>query len=287
MKSIKKLTALVLALCIAATAALMSSCGDGEKNAVEEFFEQLTAYSLTSRAVEKTKDLDSFDATLDVKIKTNIAGADVTVPITSKVMAAGLKGKTPTYYTATDSAVLGSIIKNESFYEGDWCYTVSAGVGTKKQVEGGGEVSEAVETINSIRQVLPAMLLVDVSIEDGEDGLKTVSVPIPDENFEEIFNEFVNEMTVQTVNSSLEGAAEITSYRGYNAVVRIAVNKDGYVESYAINFDLDVSANVTVVFFKTTTTLTGNVDAVLTYNDPGTPVSITFPAGYKDFPETK
>jgi len=263
------------------------SCGEGKKNAVEEFVEQVTAYSLTSRAVEKTRALDSFDATLDVTIKTKIAGADVNVPIETKVRAAGLKGVSPVYYSGTDATVFGSAIKSESFYEGDWCYTVSGGVGTKKQVESGGSVCEAVETINSIQQVLPAMLLVDVTIENGEDGLRTVSVPIPDEKFEEIFSEFVNEMTVETVNSSLEGAAEITSYRGYNAVVRVAVNKDGYVKSYAINFDLDVTANVTVIIFKTTTTLTGNVDAVLTYNDPGTPVSITFPAGYKDFPETK
>lgn len=287
MKGIKKFAALALALCISATAAILSSCGDGEKNAVEEFFEQVTAYSLTSRAVEKTRGLDSFDSVLDVKIKTNIAGADVTVPITSKVMAAGLKSKTPTYYTATDSAVLGSMIRSESYYEGDWCYTVNAGVGTKKPVEGGGEVSEAVETINSIQQVLPAMLLVDVTITDGDDGARTVSVPIPDDKFEEIFNEFVSEMTVQTVNGSLDGAAEITSYRSYNATVRVAVSRDGYVKSYAINFDLDVTANVTVLFFKTSTTLTANIDAELTYNEPGKAVTITFPDGYKDFPETK
>ena len=131
------------------------------------------------------------------------------------------------------------------------------------------------------------MLLVDVSIDDDENGLKTVSVPIPDDKFEEIFREFVDEMSVETVNGALEGVAEITSYRGYNAVVRITVSKNGYVKSYAINFDLDITANVTVLIFKTTTTFTSNVDAVLTYTDPGTPVSITFPEGYKDFPEAK
>ena len=287
MTGLKKAAALILAICIFAMATLLSSCGDGKKNTIEELVEQVTAYSLTSRAVEKTRNRDSFDARLDVKIKTNIAGADVSVPISSKVMAAGLKSATPTYYTGTDTAVLGSVVKSESYYEGDWCYTVNAGVGTKKQVEGGGEVSEAVETINSIQQVLPAMLLVDVTITDGEDGIRTVSVPIPDDKFEEIFNDLVSEMTVQTVNSSLEGAAEITSYRGYNATVRVAVNKDGYVKSYAINFDLDVTANVTVLIFKTTTTLTANVDAELTYDQPGKAVTITFPEGYKDFPETK
>ena len=287
MTIIKKAAALIMAMAVLAAAALLSSCGDGKKNAVEELVEQVTAYSLTSKAVGKTRALDSFDAILDISIKTNIAGADVTVPIKTKVKAAGLKGTSPVYYSGTDMTALGSAVQSESYYEGNWCYTVSAGVGTKKQVEGGGSVCEGVETINSIQQVLPAMLLVDVTIESGENGLKTVSVPIPDEKFEEIFSEFVNEMTVETVNSSLEGAAEITSYRGYNAVVRVAVNKDGYVESYAINFDLDVTANVTVFIFKTTTTLTGNVDAVLTYSDPGKPVTITFPAGYKDFPETK
>jgi hypothetical protein len=74
-------------------------------------------------------------------------------------------------------------------------------------------------------------------------------------------------MTVQTVNGSLDGAAEITSYRGYNATVRVVVSRDGYVKSYAINFDLDVTANVTVLFFKTSTTLTANIDAELTYNE--------------------
>ena len=131
------------------------------------------------------------------------------------------------------------------------------------------------------------MLLVDVTIGSDENGLKTVSVPIPDDKFEEIFSEFVNEMTVDAVNGALEGAAEITSYRGYNAVVRITVSENGYVKSYAINFDLDVTANVTVFILKTTTTFTSNVDAVLTYTDPGMPVTITFPEGYKDFPETK
>jgi hypothetical protein len=65
------------------------------------------------------------------------------------------------------------MIRSESYYEGDWCYTVNTGVGSKRQVEGGGEVSEAVETINSIQQVLPAMLLVDVTITDGDDGAQT------------------------------------------------------------------------------------------------------------------
>lgn len=277
MKMIKKAAAIALALCIVAAA--LSSCGGGKKNAVEELVEQVTAYSLTSRAVEKTRSLDSFDAKLDVNISSNVAGVDIAVPLGTKVKAAGLKGDNAVYYTGTDAG--------ESFYEGDWCYTVSAGIGTKKQVEGGGGVCEAVETINSIQQVLPAMLLVDVTITDDADGLKTVSVPIPDDKFEEIFNEFISNMSVETVNDALEGAAEITSFRGYNAVVRITVSQNGYVKSYAINFDLDVTANVTFLFIKTTTTFTSNVDAVLTYNDPGTPVTITFPAGYKDFPETK
>ena len=285
MSKIKKAAALALVLCV--LAALVSSCGDGKKTAVEELIEQVTAYSLTSRAVEKTRALESFDAMLDVKIKTNIAGADLTVPIKTNVKAAGLKDRVPVYYTCADTSAVGGAAKSESFYEGNWCYSVNAGVGTKKRVEGGGAVCEAVETINSIQQVLPAMLLVDVTIEDGEDGLKTVSVPIPDDTFEELFNEFVDEMTVETVNGALEGAAEITSYRGYNATVRIAVSKEGYVKSYALNFDLDVTANVTIIFLKTTTTLTANVDAELTYTDPGTPVTIAFPEGYKDFPETK
>lgn len=285
MKKIGKAAALLAAILIVLAA--FTSCGDGEKNAVEEFVEQMTAYSLTSRAVEKTRKLESFDANLDVNIKTNIAGADVVVPIKTKVRAAGLKSSNPTYYLGTDAAALGQIIKNEAYYEGDWCYTLNSGIGTKKQVEGGGTVSEAVKTINSIQQVLPAMLLVDVTITEGDDGVRTVSVPIPDDKFEELFNDLVSEMTVQTVNNSLDGAAEITSYRGYNAKVRVAVSRDGYVKSYAINFDLDVTANVTVLFFKTSTTMTANIDAELTYNEPGKEVTITFPDGYRDFPEVK
>ena len=285
MKTMKRIASLALALCVIALTALMSSCGNGKKNAVEELVEQVTAYSLSSRAVEKTRSLDSFDAMLEVNISSNIAGVDVAVPLGTKVKAAGLKGTAPVYYSGTGETVFGSA--SESFYEGEWCYTVTAGVGSKQKVEGGGAVCEGVATINSIQQVLPAMLLVDVTIGSDENGLKTVSVPIPDDKFEEIFSEFVNEMTVDAVNGALEGAAEITSYRGYNAVVRITVSENGYVKSYAINFDLDVTANVTVFILKTTTTFTSNVDAVLTYTDPGMPVTITFPEGYKDFPETK
>lgn len=287
MNNIKKITALFIALCVFVPAAILSSCGDGNKSAVEEFVEQVTAYSLTSRAVEKTRSLDSFDATLDVKISTNVAGANVAFPIKTKVTAEGLKSGAAKYYVGTESSGLGSAAKREEFYEGDWCYTVSAGVGTKKRVEGGGAVCEAVETINSIQQVLPAMLLVDVTINDAGDGTKVVSVPIPDDTFEDIFNDLVDEMTVETVNNSLEGAAEITSYRGYNATVRVAVSRDGYVKSYAINFDVDITAKVTLLFLQTTTTMTANVDAVLTYDEPGKPATIVFPEGYVDFPEVK
>ncbi len=254
----KKLLALALALCLLIGC---TACAAVEK---------VTAFAMVHGAVEKTRALDAMDCTLDMQMDVTAEGMTMSVPVEAAIKAKGLQGDAPVASSAVTTKMLGMEMTVSMYQEGEWAYVQMGGEEYKVNVAS-VEASEYdyTDDVSAMLKDLPEELFEGIEAVKNEDGSATVTVPIPDDVFARVYQEFLNQ-----VNDSAQ--AEGMQLAVTDAVVKITV-ADDYVATYDMSFNMKVD-----VMGMTTQSA---VKASVKYNNPGTDVTVTPPAGYKDFEE--
>ena len=113
-------------------------------------------------------------------------------------------------------------------------------------------------------------------VSDNGDGTRSVSAAISDEEFAEIYQDFIDDMSA---SAGQEGAVSDLSVS--NGKVDITVDENGYVSVYKVSFEMNLKVESSGVSMDAK----APVEMAITFHNPGTAVTVTPPDGYQDFPE--
>lgn len=252
----KRLFALVLALCLC-LCGLLSGCTEK------------SAFEVINTAVKNTEALDSMAAEMKMDLHMAMEGITMDIPITMNMQASGLKGNELKMYTDMSTSMLGQDVKMALYQEGSWVYISANGMNYKMSAEDAKEEYDFADDMDAMVQELPEELLKDVKLTTNKDGSQSVTLSVDGETFSKLYKDYIND-----VNSSAQlGEGDVTIS---NAVITITV-KDGYILTYAMDFDMSVKVETITSTVKAKTTIT--------YKDPGKAVTITPMEGYQDFEE--
>ncbi len=241
----------------------LAGCGETEAT---------SAYELVDRAVEKTTELDAVDITMT----TNITVDGTTVPMKYEILAKNLDDDDPITLSTVTSEMMGQSLRTQIYRE-DGYYYLSVMDQQVKVKSGILAQYEVKNTADSVVQPLPEAVLAGAAAKTTADGTRTVNVALTEAMFAEHFSNFLG----ATGNSAADGA-EVVDYALTDTVVDIAVDEKGYIQSYRIQFAMDMDVRDED---GETQTRKVKADATVVYNRPGEKVSITPPKGYKDFHE--
>ena len=248
----KRIVSILLILCLALS---VTACG-GNEGATS------VGAAFLNEAIQKNKALDSLAAKMEMTIDMSIQGMTLSVPVTADVKVVG-----ETAYTKMSTSLLGQEIKVEAYMEDGWIYMV---LGDQK-FKNNADTSEYdySDDMNNMMQELPDDLLKTAAVTENADGSKTAKVTLSGKQFTSLFSAFVDGLSA-TTGTGIEGVTI------GDAVVSVTV-----AEGYVTEYDMEFSMNMTAAGTETAT----EVKATMTFEEPGSTVTITPPEGYQDFPD--
>lgn len=215
-------------------------------------------------------------------------GFSVTIPVTVNMKAENIKTSTPTMLASMSMPMMGIELKSDIYMEGDMFYVSESGINYKLKVDESDEDYDYVGSVNSIIKDIPEDLLESVELVKNDDGSNTATISVDDARFKELFKDFVCKSAQDTIiddddeentdadddieNNFMDNILEKITVT--DATVKVTV-KNGYVLVYELSYSMKVS---TIIGESTS-----SVKASVTYNNPGEPVEITPPEGYKNY----
>lgn len=262
----KKLISLLLVLCLVCTAMMISCTKDPSTNDDPPAEKPLTPAEQVSEAIKKINALSDLDFNMNVDIKMNVSGTQMEIPMKSNCKIKDVHAENPVIYNKTEMTMMGETMVTETYLEGEWAYMVMGDIKYKMKAE---DADMDIGTDDMLKELSEEIMKTAETTENA-DGSITMKVSIPADEFEEIFDEMIEGM-----NSSM-GGSEVNEIKLNNASVETTI-KDGYVMSYIIGYDFEMS--------MMGETVTAQATASITFNNVGKEVTITFPEGYKNFEE--
>ena len=262
----KKLISLLLVLCLACTAMMISCAKDPATNDDPPAEKPLTPAEQVSEAIKKIDALSDIDFDMNMDIKMNVSGTEMEIPVKMNYKIKGVHAENPVIYNKTEMTMMGETMVTETYVEGEWAYMVMDDIKYKMKAE---DADMDISTDDMLKD-LPEEIMKTAETVENADGSITMKVSVPADKFGEIFDEMIEGM-----NSSM-GGSEVDEIKLNNASVETTI-KDGYVISYIIGYDMEMS--------MMGETVTAQATASITFNNVGKEVTITFPEGYKDFEE--
>ena len=253
----KRIISLVLALCVVCMCGVLVSC------------ETESTFSVISTALDNTQALDYMDATMEMEINMESQGTTMSIPMTADIKANNLKSDNPVMSTEISMSMLGMTVDMKMYQEGEWAYYDALGMKYKIKVTEETNEYDYSDDVNFMVKDIPEELLENVELVKSEDGSVTVTVAIPDEQFADIYDDYIDSLNSTTGYE--DGDITIT-----NAKVSITV-KDEYVSVYDMSFNMNIDIEGV--------SSAAEVTAKVTYNNPGEKVTVTPPEGYKDYKE--
>ncbi|MBQ9743620.1 MAG: hypothetical protein IJW19_00665 [Clostridia bacterium] len=229
----------------------------------------LTSCNLTSDpeseiedAIEKVNDLEAFDATMVMAITMKMNGQSYSMPVTVDI-----KASDDEMYAFYEMNIIGEKMEMEIYSDYEYIYVLSEGQGIKTPFDKNSEYNYSANVENVLKP-LPKEVLENVEVDEDDDGNKVFTVEIDSETFMEIYNENVESM-------GDDYASSVEDLNLSDAVVTIAINDDGYVAYYNLEYTMTLSVYGEDV--------EADVVTEITFNDPGEDVEIEPMDGYKNY----
>lgn len=260
----KRILSLILVLCILLS---FSACGKDK--------EETSAYELVNAAVKKTQELDSLDMKMVMHMSMTVDGESVDMPIKYDVKAVDIHSKNPRMAMVMSTDIAGMSLNMDFYMEDGYYYVSTMGQNMKFKAETGDEYDALVQADNMMVK-LDEKYLKDVTVKSGSDGKKTVVLQMNSEEFKKAFKELIASTGEGAVDGGVLKSIDIS-----DASVEITVDKNGYIDTYKVKFNM----SMTIEVMGTANNVTAKVDASIKYNNPGKDVTVTAPAGYKNYPE--
>lgn len=260
----KRIASLLLALCLLFSALSLASCTP------------VTAQALFTEAMTRTEALDSIDASvvmsMSMKIPTGIGDETMDVGMsfslsmliqdaTGQNMTAKVEGTMTQQYGGEEQS-----IENTFYVKDNYMYMVEDGEGMKMPLD--TDTPDCVAMLDSMNVDL-GDLLKDLEITDNADGSKSVTVTIPADKFQTLFDGLIDD-----VNSSLGGStdgAEIS----FSDISMKLTTKDGYIVKQELVYKMSMTVSGQ--------TISTDISMTATYKNIGQAVTVTMPAGYESF----
>ena len=253
----KRIISLVLVLCMLFMCGILVSC------------ETQSTFQVISTALDNTQALDYMDATMEMEINMESQGTTMSIPMTADIKANNLKSDNPVMSTEISMSMLGMTVDMKMYQEGEWAYYDALGMKYKTKITEETSEYDYTDDVDSMVQDLPEELFENIELVKGEDGSLTVTVAIPDEQFADIYDDYIDSLNSTTGYE--DGDITVT-----DAKVSITV-KDEYLSVYDMSFNMNIDiAGVSSA---------AEVTAKVTYNNLGEKVTVTPPDGYKDYEE--
>jgi hypothetical protein len=223
--------------------------------------------SSVAKAIEKTAALKAYEAKLTLDMTTEAAGISATVPLRIGIKAKDLNGEKPTVLAVSETTILGETVTTTVFRAGEWYYLAVEDMQYKTRVESLTAELDYAADVSDLLQVLPDKVMEKAEIVKA-DGAITAKVALTGEELGEIFadltKDLAKEMSVDAFDALQAGEVSITVH-------------DGYVESYALSFGVQVS----VLGVVTETAVSMSLEFI----SPGEDVTVNPPYGYENYPE--
>jgi len=252
----KRILKALLSFLLAITAFSLVACDESPLSEVE-------------KAIEKTENLDSYQALIEAKVAVSWLGGSAEVPMTVEVKAEGIQGENPRIYAKKDLEIPGANVTSEIYVQGGFAYVIRGDKTSKVNLNNlkNGLSYDYSEFIDEVMAKLPETLYQEAEIKE-ESGAKILTVSIPDSVFDELFSEIALTMGEMAMQSKLDQIASS------NANVKIEV-KDGYVGTYEIGYKMTVSVGAL--------SAEANAEIKVSFENPGEKVTVTMPEGYESF----
>lgn len=237
----RKITLALLTVLVILSVVLLSSC---EETKIEN-------------AVERTEDLDKYEATLVLTLSVNGTESKTTVDMEIKDPEIG---KDKEHYK-----IISENITTEIFKEDTWIYLPKENckVSERNYLDKGIDFTKYKNILEEAVQELPEGLISSANIKKLDDGEYSLNAKLTKEEISDDYEDAIN---------ALKNYYSLKDATVDNASISVTV--DGrYVETYELTVDFKIGETV----YK--------VSAFIEYDDPGDSVEIDFPKGYKDYKE--
>lgn len=250
----KRITSVVLAVCMLLSVMVLASCSE-------------TPASLVNGAMAKMATLTSVEAKMDAEIKMSMMGIDMTMPIDMHIIMDDVKSEKPVGSVKAEMSFMGESVAMDMYMDGTgWAYMTVAGESYKvNAAEAAGELPLSSDSVTDMIAQFPEDLFEGAVIEKNDDGSKSVELVITAEQYAQMFGE-----ALDGLSTSMGGAVAVK-----DVTMEITV-KGGYVVEYDIEFDMDMKVQGMDV--------SATMDMDIDYINPGKAVTVTPPAGYENFP---
>ena len=262
----KKILSVLLVICIACSALFMVSCDNSKVD------NSVSAKELVQNAVEKTESADALSAKMSMKMSMSVMGMSMEIPLDMDIKVLDAQSEFPKTYIDVSMSMLGTDMDIGIYTEDGWGYYEYLGSNYKMYI--GDEGDEYTSMANSLVEALPDDMLENKKVVKNSDGTRSVTVELSKEEFGNIYASFVQEMYASMIGS----VADIADLEIDDIVITYTVASSGYLSKYEMSFKM----GVTVEGVSSTMTVDASMDYV--EFDPAK-ITITPPAGYKDFPE--
>ncbi len=256
----KRLFAILLVISISVMSLMLSGCSATSK-----------VYSLIESAAEKTNELDSIDAVINMRVVFDPSIITMEIPVVMQMKASGLKGDNPTARVNQTITVRDQTVESDIYMEGSSVYVSSMGTNFKTTADDLGDDSNGIETMGQIIQVLPKDALENAKVIEGKDGIKTVELTLTDEFFNQTYKDLLSSM------GEIAGYGKEAAYKLNDIKVEITI-EDEYITKYSVDFKAQVTEGSSEAMLI-------EMSANIRINNPGQQVTVSAIEGYENFPD--
>lgn len=284
----KKLTALVLVLCIMLSAFALTACdekptsggnaGGGNNNQTSNNTgnsensgtTEGSVYDIVSAAMAKTLQAKSYEVKLDTLKKTDLMGYKYEDTIQGNLKATALDTAKPEAYFSGKATVQGYDFEQDYYYDGEWKYFDMSEDGGYKSKVSYEEFADEMGAPETVMVTLPEALFANAESKKNDDGSLTVTLTVDEATMETLYKDAITAVVYDVVGNDLNQATT------KDAVIVVTV-ADGYIKDYKVSFVCEISAGSDKVTY--------DVSDAVTYVSCDQAVTITPPANLDNFYE--
>ncbi len=264
------------------TSALPVSAPEGYLN----YSDYALPAELVGDAVEKTLALTELDATVKTEMTLQSESLTLEMPTVITFTGSGLGTEAQVRKETMTVSTFGLDITIDLYEKDDYVYASLAGFGmkTKKAALGETEVFSGFRNLEAVLVALGEDALANSQILYQEDGTRRLTVPLSAENASEIYSELIGDASA----SIAEDESSLSSVVISNVIADIIVDRNGYVLSYSVQYDMHVEIDLgelMAALGMPTISYDASVNTTAEIRNPGDPVTITPIEGYESFEE--
>ncbi len=275
---------LALALIWVLALSVFVSCGGSNETEAESETEETvedTAYSLLAAATEKLEKQSSYEMKSTMTMNIVMDGTTMEIPMEIHIVADSLDTDKPRMLMEMGMTMMEQDMDITVYDESTGIYyIVYAMAGTEMKMQTSDkEIADSMGNSDAYDfvSVIPENVLENTEIKTEENGLRSISVALDSETFNELFDGVVGE-----VSGSAAGDTEVSSMTISNANVTYRFDAAGNIVSGEMSFDIQLVMEYMGMEMAATVGATASFE----YTNPGATVTVTPPEGYLEFPNS-